>query len=269
MFETIINAFPVRYILGPKKLTRLLGLLSNAKIPSFILRPFLKTFIKKYEIDVSQYEIDLGSVKTFTEFFIRKFKDGQRQFEGSMASPAESVITNYGLLNANTLMSIKGMKCTLSDLLKEKNILSYKSYSIFYLSPADYHRFHAPFDLRVKKITNIPGKLFSVKPKTVSKFESLYCQNKRMVLTGESQFGNFAIVLVGALIVGKIIVNFSGNNNLNEYWEENTNVELKQGDEIGRFEMGSTLVMFMDSDLLSNIQVERGKHVLIGQSLLN
>lgn len=267
LFERILRFWVIKYILGPKTFSAILGFISGRDVPKWLLKPFLKFYIWKYNIDINQFDIDIYKVQSFTEFFIRKFKEGQRNFDGKISSPAESVITDNGLIQNHKQLQVKGMTCTMDDFFYEKPPYHFKSFAIFYLSPADYHRVHAPFDLHINKIVYIPGDLYSVKPKTVQKKDTLYCDNRRVVLYGESEFGKFGLILVGALIVGKIVLNFGNRPKFKRYKTEDVDVDIKQGEELGRFELGSTVILLLDNDILNNLPYKKGTHILLGSKL--
>ena len=269
VFERILRFWLIKHIIGPKRFSALLGFVSGRDVPKWILRPFIRLYVWKYNIDINEFDVDIDKAGSFTDFFTRKFKEGKRSFEGEFVSPAESTVTDFGIIQAERKLEVKGMECRINDFFSDAPEYEFKSFAIFYLSPADYHRVHAPFDMHVEKIVYIMGDLYSVKPKTVQKRGTLYCDNKRVILYGESSFGKFSMILVGALIVGKIILNFGSHpKKSKETLTEEVDIKIKKGEEIGRFELGSTVILLLDNDLLSNLSVKKGQHVLVGQPLL-
>ena len=269
LFEKILRFWVIKYILGPKTFSAIIGFISGRDVPKWLLRPFLKFYIWKYDINIDEFDIDIDKVQSFTEFFIRNFKEGKRTFEGGISSPTESIITDYGLIQNDKQLNVKGMTCRMNDFFNEKPPFQFKSFIIFYLSPADYHRVHAPFDLHINKIVYIPGDLYSVKPKTVQKKQTLYCDNRRVVLYGDSDFGKFGLILVGALIVGKIVLNFGNRPKPRKNKTEEIDITIKKGQEIGKFELGSTVILLLDTDILEKIPYDKGTHVLLGAGLLD
>jgi phosphatidylserine decarboxylase len=267
IFERILRFWIIRYILGPKSFSAIIGFISGRDVPKWMLRPFLKFYIWKYDIDIEEFDVDIDAVPSFTEFFIRKFKPGKRYFTGKFVSPAESIVTDYGFIENEKQLEVKGMICKMNDFFYETPPYNFKSFAIFYLSPADYHRVHAPFDIRINKIVYIPGDLYSVKPKTVEKKDTLYCDNRRVVLYGDSEYGKVGIILVGALIVGKIVLNFGHRPKSRKYRVEEVNVKISKGEEIGRFELGSTVILLMEDGYLVNLPVKKGDHILLGTDL--
>jgi len=267
IFERILRFWIIRYILGPKSFSAIIGFISGRDVPKWMLRPFLKFYIWKYDIDIEEFDVDIDAVPSFTEFFIRKFKPGKRYFTGKFVSPAESIVTDYGFIENEKQLEVKGMICKMNDFFYETPPYNFKSFAIFYLSPADYHRVHAPFDIRINKIVYIPGDLYSVKPKTVEKKDTLYCDNRRVVLYCDSEYGKVGIILVGALIVGKIVLNFGHRPKSRKYKVEEVNVKISKGEEIGRFELGSTVILLMEDGYLVNLPVKKGDHILLGTDL--
>ncbi|HHH54601.1 MAG TPA: phosphatidylserine decarboxylase [Bacteroidetes bacterium] len=267
IFERILRFWIIKHILGPKSFSAIIGFISGRDVPKWLLRPFIRFYIWKYNIRIDEFDVDIDTVSSFTEFFIRKFKPGRRQFKGDFVSPAESIVTDYGYIENKKQLEVKGMVCKMNDFFYESPPYDFKSFAIFYLSPADYHRVHAPFDITINKIVYIPGDLYSVKPKTVEKKDTLYCDNRRVVLYGNSKYGKVGIILVGALIVGKIVLSFGTRPKSKKYKTEEVNIKISKGEEIGRFELGSTVIMLMEDGYLVNMPVKKGTHILLGTDL--
>lgn len=267
IFERILRFWIIKHILGPKRFSALLGFISGRDVPQWILRPFLKFYIWKYNIDISKFDIDVSKVKSFTDFFTRKFKEGQRTFNGKLVSPAESVVTDFGKIEKSHVLSVKGMECHIDDLLNGESMYDNSTFAIFYLSPADYHRVHVPFDVNINKIVYVPGDLFSVKPNRLDKNTTLFCNNRRVVMYGTSEFGKVVIIMVGALIVGRIVLNFGNRPKSRVHKVEEVNVNIKKGQELGIFELGSTVILLMENDILNDLNVKKGQHVMVGQNL--
>lgn len=266
-FERLIRSWVLNWIIGPNKFSAFLGSLASLKLPRFILYPFLKLYIMIFEIDMELFQKE--NYKTFNQFFTRRLKTGIRQFHGQLLSPAESVLSEFGLVNDSIILGIKGMKCKLEKLCGKNELLTFKSFGLFYLSPSDYHRVHAPIDLKIDTVEYIEGDLYSVQPKNVEAIDNLFCENKRVVIYGDSIYGKYAIVLVGALVVGKIVLNFGDFNFKDQNRYENLNLVIKKGEELGMFELGSTVILFFENSIMENIYIQRGTHVLVGENLLN
>jgi phosphatidylserine decarboxylase len=245
----------------------MMGRIASRKIPGFILHPMIRLYIWLYKIDMKDYDIEICKIKSFNEFFTRKLKSDARKFEGKLLSPSDSKITDYGKVNNNIKLAIKGMECSINELLYEKNDFVYSSFTVFYLSPADYHRFHAPFDMEIEKIAYVPGKLHSVKPKKLENYLDLYCLNRRVILFGTSQYGRFAMILVGALVVGRIVLSFHPLINRRKHQYYNVNYSIKKADELGYFELGSTIILLTESEALASLIPSIGDHVMVGEEI--
>ncbi|MGE5356853.1 MAG: archaetidylserine decarboxylase [Deltaproteobacteria bacterium] len=255
-------------ILNPVKFSSWMGKIAARKTPAYILQPLLKLYIRHYQIEMEQFDTDLKKVKTFNEFFTRKLKPGYRSFEGNFLSPADSVLTDFGTITDEIKLSVKGMECSMIDLFSGIEHSNFRSFAVFYLSPADYHRFHAPFDFEIEKIAYIPGKLHSVKPDKLDKYGDLYCMNRRVIIFGRSDYGNFALILVGALVVGRIVLNFFRIKGRKKFQMETFEKTILKGQELGYFELGSTVILLMENDILHSVNKNKGQHVLVGENLL-
>lgn len=254
-------------IINPVRISAWMGKMASKRLPSYILLPFLKLYIWYYRINMDEFDLKLKKTRSFNEFFIRRLKPGVRQFSGKFMAPSDSQVTDYGLIDDYMLLNIKGMECSLGELFFNNELCTFNSFSVFYLSPANYHRFHAPFDFVTEKIAYVPGKLFSVKPKSVNSKIGLYCQNRRAIIYGNSEFGRFAMILVGAKVVGRIVLNFFRIDNRKKYQLETLSRSVKKGEEIGYFELGSTVIIMMESDMLKDLNRPKGSHVLVGECL--
>lgn len=261
-----INSTTLQKIVNQKRLSAFFGRLSSGRVPRRVLRRAINAYIRAYKIDMSQFDIDLNQVKNFNQFFTRPLKNGARSFEGSISAFSDGFISAFGEIKDNQLFQVKGSNYMLNDLLQENNSFQAGSFATIYLSPADYHRVHMPFDAKITSIRQIPGKLYSVNKKTVNRVPNLYCRNERVVISGNSVFGEFHMILVGAIVVGKIVLSFfpeplAVNSSLI------VNYELKKGDELGYFELGSTVILVMDSNHLSQLPFHPHQKIKLGNPL--
>lgn len=253
-------------MVNQKKLSAFMGWLSSKNMPHGVLKSVIRQFIRTNRIDMSQYEFNFNTVKTFNEFFIRRLKPGKRVFDGKISSGADGFVSAFGPIKNNQLFQVKGKYFPLKEILGQKENFENGSFVTIYLSPADYHRVHMPFDGTITSIKKIPGKLFSVNKKTVEKISNLYCKNERIVLQGDSEFGRFYLVMVGAIVVGKIKLSFT---DIILKFNELISVEipLKQGEEVGYFELGSTILIIMEADMLKDIPYKPHQKISMGNKL--
>ncbi|HHB77973.1 MAG TPA: phosphatidylserine decarboxylase [Saprospiraceae bacterium] len=252
-----------------KRISRFVGRLSDKHLPQFALKRIIRWFVKQYKIDLSEYDFDFDHLTNFNAFFTRRFLPNQRSFDGKISSPAEGFLLEYGSLQKEGQVNIKGKKFdfALPNCLVP---IHQGSFATIYLSPADYHRFHAPFDLRMTSIAYVPGILKSVNEKSVANDENLYCNNEHITIFGSSEFGQFYYVIIGAIAVGRIILSLAPD--LFQYdqpKEVEVNISVKRGEEIGFFELGSTVILAMESPILTQIDRAPNSRILLGEALVS
>jgi phosphatidylserine decarboxylase len=213
------------------------------------------------KVDLSEFDT-IGSYKSLNKLFTRelKIKRDIDKNENSFISPCDSLITELGDMFISRTMQIKGFYYKIDELftkqIENKNIkkLYNGKYINFYLSPKDYHRYHSPVDMRIVKAVHIPGLLYPVNLKYLNKVWDLFIKNERVILECRTNNDNlFFMVFIGALNVGKIKFNFDERISTNCKKEETTSyiygdLHIKKGEELGRFEMGSTIVMFFEKN---------------------
>ena len=255
-------------VANTKRISRFIGRLSDAHIPKPALRSLIKWFVKSYKVNLSEYDFDLSDITNFNAFFTRKFLPNQRSFEGQISSPVEGHVLECGSLQKQGAVTIKGKKF---DLALPNCLVPIQegSFATIYLSPADYHRFHAPFEMKITKIAYFPGTLRSVNEKNVARNEYLYCDNEHVTISGESEFGHFYYVIIGAIAVGRIILSIAPDLfKYNEKKEVSIDLSVKRGAEIGYFELGSTVILALDTLLLAQIDMQPNTRVLLGEVLV-
>ncbi len=243
------------------------------KISHFAFYPKIQILINKFYIRIFNINMEgfdtLQSYPTLNALFTRSLVK-MRSFDKSevaMIAPCDSVVMESGVCKENLAMQIKGKSYKIDDFIHHKIDENF-FYVNFYLSPSDYHRFHAPIDLWVKKIAFIQGLLLPVNERSLYKNENLFIKNKRVVLECEDEFGNdLYYVAVGALNVGKIQINLESkiaNLKENESFCYEKPIFVKKGDELGCFQMGSTIVMF-SKNWEYNLKIK--EKVLFGQQI--
>jgi len=231
----------------------------SPKVQSFIN----SSYVKLMGLDMSNFE-PAESYKSLTKLFIRSLKkepniDAQTT---SVISPCDARVVAFGKIENGLAYQIKGMEYSTSELIGEENIESLElleggEYINFYLSPKDYHRYHMPFDVKVLSALHIPGKLYPVNMPLLKNKKNLYIENERVVIEVLDRFNHkHFIVLVGALNVGKMVVTFEDaiktneNGNNRAYYKYEEPKTLKKGELFGWFEMGSTIVILSQKDVI-------------------
>ncbi|MDO8953437.1 MAG: archaetidylserine decarboxylase [Gammaproteobacteria bacterium] len=248
-----------QYCLPQHFLSRLLGRIANIRcrcIKNFMI----KTIIKIYKVNMSEAKLESpDDYPSFNQFFIRHLKANARPFPHNnllIASPADGVISQFGPITKGRLIQAKGHDFSLMELLGGETS-SYKEFldgefATIYLSPKDYHRMHMPLSGNLRQMSYVPGKLFSVSPKTTSMIPELFARNERVICWFDSEQGPFALVLVGAFFVASIATTWAGviapgvSKGIQTWdYAPNQQIHLKQGDEMGYFEFGSTIIMLL------------------------
>jgi phosphatidylserine decarboxylase len=228
--------------------------IATSRFPKFIQCFINKTYVKIFNIDMSAFEPENPcEYPTLNDLFIRKKKYIEfYEEEDIVVSPSDSLVIAHDEIEDGYVYQIKGKKYSLKELIPYETKLDGGHFINLYLSPKDYHRFHAPIDMQIVKATYIPGELMPVKPSQLEK-ELVFPKNKRVVLRCKDKKDRFFyFVAVGAMIVGKIHFNFDERlqRDYNEIqtFEYEKPISLKKGDEIGRFEFGSSILLFFGAD---------------------
>lgn len=210
-----------------------------------------------YDIDLREaLEPDPGAYRTFNHFFTRALRPEARPLAppGCVACPCDGTVVASGRVGGGRLLQAKGRDYRLGELLghdpEMTAALGEALHITLYLSPRDYHRVHMPWDGRLQRMRHIPGRLFSVSPATTRRVPRLFGRNERLVSLFEAPEGRFAVVLVGALFVGSMETVWAGKVTP-PYGRQVTDhaygeVPLARGAEMGRFNMGSTVILLMD-----------------------
>jgi phosphatidylserine decarboxylase len=241
----------------PKNLSSAVVYRATRSRRPWLTRPLTRWFAKAYGVDLTEAaNADLESYATFNEFFTRELKAGARPIageSGTFVSPADGVLTEHGAIDGGHLYQAKGQPYTLTELLGETgaavDALEGGRYFTIYLAPHNYHRVHAPLDAHLVRTRYIPGARFSVSRATAAAISRLFCRNERVVCSFETDVGPMIVVLVGALNVSSISTFAHGEiaGGAARQWLEQPPLPVARGGEIGRFNMGSTVVVLLGS----------------------
>lgn len=235
-------------------------------------------FCRIYDIDLDEAEpSDKTAYPSFNEFFTRKLKAGARPLHGDdeiIVSPADGNLTEFGSLDGDRLLQAKGKHYTLQALLAEQPDLIETfeggSFLTIYLAPHNYHRVHAPIAGRLDRGRYIPGKRFSVNASTAARIDELYCKNERVALWLSSAVGYSVVVMVGALNVASLTTTLTGEitSGQQRLLSAEAPKALARGDELGRFNLGSTVVMLFPRGSVEWLEtLAPGQSVKMGQAL--
>lgn len=251
-----------QYLLPKQALTRFAGWVASAQHERYT-QQIIRWFVKKYGVDIAEAQNpDLASYKSFNEFFTRALAaDARPLADSDFVCPVDGSISQFGVIEHDQLIQAKGHRYSTTALLGGDSKLAaqfeHGSFATLYLSPRDYHRIHMPCQGRVTRMIYVPGSLFSVNPTTASSVPGLFARNERVVCMFDSPFGPFALVMVGATIVGSMatvwhgVVNASRSRNIREWDYGDREIVLQKGEEMGRFLLGSTVVLLFPRDVLT------------------
>lgn len=242
-------------VLPKRFLTEILGKLAGIQGGSFT-SSFISYFIKRYGVNMTEaIHSDPSFYKTFNEFFTREIKPELRPLAvAPLISPVDGAISQAGAIQNEQIYQAKGKSFTTTALLGGDEALAQSFtdglFATLYLSPKDYHRIHMPCAGRLKSMIYIPGALYSVNPLTARSIDALFARNERVVCVFEGDAGPFVMVLVGATVVGSVATPWHGVVNSPRphgvrRWEYDGSLRLEQGAEMGRFLLGSTVVMLL------------------------
>lgn len=276
------KAFAVlQYLLPHHLLSRLVGFLARSRTP-WIKSTFIKLFMKQFNISLDEAQIeDAEQFENFNAFFTRALKDGARPIAAeadAIASPADGAVSQLGAIRGADLLQAKGHYFSLYELLGGDGELassfSNGSFCTIYLSPSDYHRVHMPFTGTLREMIYVPGRLFSVNQATTRNVPDLFARNERAVCIFDTEVGPMAVILVGAMIVAGIETVFSGQVTptprqvQRQRFDRTQPLTLEKGDELGRFLLGSTVILLFPEGTTAFAQsLSADSPVRMGESL--
>ena len=244
----------LQYLLPKQALTRLAGRFAGWQGGRWTTAA-IRRFVRRYGVNMDEAaNPDVSGYSSFNEFFTRPLKAGARPMaDATFVSPVDGAISQCGRIEGERIFQAKGHDYTTRALVGGDAALASRfeggEFATLYLSPRDYHRIHMPCAGRLVRMVHVPGDLFSVNPVTARGVPGLFARNERVVCEFEGEHGPFVMVLVGATIVGSMatvwhgVVNPPREGVLREWRYEMGNIELAQGEEMGRFLLGSTVVM--------------------------
>ncbi len=274
-----------QHITPQKTLSRLVGKIAECE-NRWIKNTFINQFVKKYQVDMSEaVNSNPLSYRNFNDFFTRAILPELRPIskeKNSIACPADGTISQLGKIEHDTLYQIKGHNYSLTSLLGGYASLSDQfldgSFATVYLFPRDYHRVHMPLTGKLTKMIYVPGKLFSVNKITEKEITDVFTRNERIVCLFDTEAGPMAIILVGAMIVASIETIWAGqvtpfNKNVAVWnYRDLNNIEIKKGEEMGRFKLGSTAIVLFGKSAINweeSIKVDSKTRVGIKLGSLN
>jgi len=272
----------LQYLLPKQALTVFAGKVASTR-GGATTASLIKWFIGRYKVNMAEAaNPDIRSYATFNEFFTRALRNDARPLApADFICPVDGAISQFGRIENDQLFQAKGHTYSTTALVGGDRDLAAQfqdgSFATLYLSPKDYHRIHMPCHGRLTRMIYVPGDLFSVNPVTARGVPGLFARNERVVCVFDSaEAGQFVLTLVGATIVGSMatvwhgVVNPPRSRDVRVWDYAKQNVLLKKGDEMGRFLLGSTVVMLFRKDALSfNSQWAATQQVKMGEVMGN
>lgn len=272
-----------QYLMPKQAMTRLAGALASRPL-GVITRGAIARFIRRYNVRMDEaLQSDPAQYATFNDFFTRALKPGVRPLaEQGWVSPVDGAISQLGAIERGQIFQAKGHHYTATALVGGDAALAapYEQglFATLYLSPRDYHRIHMPWAGRLKRMIHVPGDLFSVNPTTARGVPGLFARNERVVCIFEGQHHGrtfeFVMVLVGATIVGSMatvwhgVVNPPRPGTVREWDYTDRQMLLARGEEMGRFLLGSTVVLLLPPGVAQFVpDWQAGRAIQMGQAM--
>jgi phosphatidylserine decarboxylase len=255
-------AIQQQYMLPKKLLTTLMGRLAALEGGAFT-HAMVRRFVAHYGVNMAEAaDPRIESYATFNDFFTRPLREGARPIaDADLVCPVDAAISQFGPIEHDQIFQAKGHSYSTTALLAGDAALARRfehgHFATLYLAPKDYHRIHMPCDGRLVRMVYVPGDLFSVNPLTARHVPGLFARNERVVCVFDTAFGPFVNVLVGATIVGSMatvwhgVVNPPRTHDVRSWDYAGRNIVLRKGQEMGRFLLGSTVVMLFPKDIVS------------------
>jgi phosphatidylserine decarboxylase len=271
-----------QYLLPKQALTQLAGRVAGTR-GGALTTNLIRWFIQRYGVDMAEAaDPDPAAYASFNDFFTRALKPGVRPLAdvgpGGLLCPVDGAISQFGRIEAGRIFQAKGHDYSATALLGGDSALAAHfqggHFATLYLSPRDYHRIHMPCAGRLLRMIHVPGDLFSVNPTTARGVPGLFARNERVVCVFDGEHGPWVNVLVGATIVGSMatvwhgVVNPPRPGTLRDWLYTDRDIQLPAGAEMGRFLLGSTVVMlFPPGPLQWNAGWAPGGAIRMGQAM--
>ncbi len=241
----------------------------------------IRDFIKKNTIDMSEAALqNPEDYFNFNDFFTRALKDGARpqpEDTSLVSSPVDGTVSQIGWIENDRIIQAKKHDYSLKALLAGNDALADTFdnglFSTIYLSPGDYHRVHMPITGTLRKMAYVPGDLYSVNQETADSVENLYAKNERVISIFDTEYGPMAVIMVGAIVVGSMETVWAGEvkpDTREVTWSfyDDTSITLNRGEEMGRFKLGSTVIVLFSWPVVSWLeQYQPGSKIRMGEAL--
>ena len=268
-----------QYVLPKQALTALAGKFASAQAGG-LTTSVIRWFVGRYGVNMAEAaNPDIAGYASFNEFFTRPLKEGARPLANAdFICPVDGAISQFGAIARDQIFQAKGHSYSTTALVGGDATLAARFenglFATLYLSPKDYHRIHMPCAGKLLRMIHVPGELFSVNPVTARGVPGLFARNERVVCVFEGEAGPFVMALVGATIVGSMatvwhgVVNPPRPGRLRDWRYEDQDLRYGRGAEMGRFLLGSTVVMLFPQGSLSfNPEWAPGRAIRMGEAM--
>ena len=269
-----------QYLIPQHTLSMLMYRVTRCEVV-WLKNAIIRFITRQYQVNMAEAaETDLATYSSFNAFFTRLLKEGVRPLaDNEIISPVDGVVSQAGPIISGQILQAKGQDYSVLTLLGGDDALTAEftggQFATIYLSPKDYHRIHMPVTGRLRKMRYVPGKLFSVSPRTARAVPDLFARNERVVVTFDTPIGPMVMVLVGAIFVGSMATVWSGQitpsyGKVIQQWtyDGEQAITIEQGQEMGRFNMGSTVVLlFGEQAVKFNDAIEADEPIQLGHAM--
>ncbi len=274
----------IQYLLPHKFICWLAHISANCKF-TCVKNYLIGYFIKRYAVNMQEaIETNPFAYLSYNDFFTRALQPSCRPIDpnpNAIVSPADGALAQFGIINNQQIIQAKGHDYSAQDLLGGDRATAEPfingDFATIYLAPKDYHRVHMPFAGKLTKMLYVPGQLFSVNTHAAENIPNLFARNERVVCIFDTAFGSMAVVLVGAMIVGGIAIAWEGKISpphskkikIWDYTQPNMpQIDLAKGAELGRFMLGSTVIVLTPPDVMQwHTSMRPGVAIKFGQRL--
>ncbi|WP_016956876.1 archaetidylserine decarboxylase [Catenovulum agarivorans] len=270
----------LQYLVPQHLISRFIGKIAASR-NKFISQTFIRLFAKNYQIQLKDTQVQkFSEFASFNDFFTRALLPDARPIaDTEIVSPVDGEVSQLGPIDGDAIFQAKGHNYSLTQLLggDEENAQPFHNgvFSTIYLSPSDYHRIHMPCTGKLKRMVYVPGKLFSVNQATTRNVDGLFARNERVVCVFDTEYGEMALVLVGAMIVASIETTWAGvitppagKRPFTWHYNHDNAPVIEKGQEMGRFKLGSTVVLAFEPDAIEfDAAIGAASKVTLGQAL--
>ena len=266
-------------IMPKSMLSMIFGWITLIPLPSGIMNGIIDWYCNKYGVILEEAVIPDEGFRNLNLFFTRELKKGARKIDksaGSVVSTTDSRVDQFGTITKEQIIQAKGITYSVRDLIPSPEAEKFigGKFITLYLSPGDYHRIHSPVDGKITGFFNIPGKLYTVQEFMVNSLPGLFAVNERLITYIKTTKGNVAVCKIGAMNVGKIsipyddaVTNSLTGKKYEKLYSKDEYKAVKKGDEIGTFNLGSTVIILFEKGMIDFSGLKYGRKVKVGEKI--